>query len=267
MASFRLLPHGVYSLIPTVLTSMAWLASIFQDNCGFARLSGDIVADMTSSTEVPWLEVGFTAFREPRHNMQTNQWEVVYTGTCLPYPDVVEIDLIWKTSKAFAFLALVLGGGGTFFLWFSTCCVFSRGTWRWAGYEVLFASFFQALAYIWFRTAMCTSNQCDMSNGSNADIVATLLWFMAAVVIFARYPKPAEPIENDGVMMDPDSVALPSMTVQSSESLAQGTVTTADFQSEASMEEVELESRDVQVSGQDSRQERRSKSMEEAEIV
>jgi hypothetical protein len=49
-------------------------------------------------------------------------------GACVEYP--FEIDPAWTASKAFAFMALGIGGGGTLFAWCSTCFVFSRGTWR-----------------------------------------------------------------------------------------------------------------------------------------
>jgi hypothetical protein len=62
----------------------------------------------------------------------------------------------------FAFLALVLGGGGALFVWCSTCFVFSKGTWRWTGYELLLASLCQAMTFVWFGTQICTWNTCGL---------------------------------------------------------------------------------------------------------
>ena len=141
---------------------------------------------------MPFVEVGFNGYRKPEYFSDTDEWRVQYTGQCNEY--TVEVpDTVWILSKAFAFLALVFGGGGALFLWFSTCFVFGPGTWKWAGYEVLFASFFQALSFLWFLTDMCTyqGSTCTLFYGSKSDIVAASFWFGSAFIIFMRYPKPA----------------------------------------------------------------------------
>ena len=197
MPSLRLLPHGGYTLIPAVLSTVAWLASLSQDGCDFARLTGFIVAEATQSTSVEFLEVGYTAYREP--TLEGDEWKVQYTGTCLAYdPDIFTQDAFWVAAKAFAFVALVLGGGGALFLWFSSCFVFSRGTWKWAGYEVLLASIFQSLAFLWFATKICNTgdSQCTPSYGSKTAIAAAALWFVSALVIFCRYPA-VKPIDRE----------------------------------------------------------------------
>lgn len=204
-----LLPHGGYALIPTVLTTMAWVASIFQDGCDYAIIEGPIVQTITDDDDsVPWVEVGFAAFREPEYHADTDRWEVTYTGACTDYDlDRVDLDPAWKAAKAFAFLALVLGGGGALFLWFSACCVFSKATWRWAGYEVLLAAIFQALAFMWFGNSLCKyRNTCTLSWGSKADIVASIFWLLAAMAIFCKYPAPKLPpnIRQPGEMTNPE---------------------------------------------------------------
>jgi len=191
MPSLRLLPHGGYTLIPAVLSTVAWLSSLSQDGCDYARLTGFIVAEATQSTAVEFLEVGLTAYREPV--LEGDEWHIQYTGTCLAYDETIfKQDVYWTAAKAFAFIALVLGGGGALFLWFSSCFVFSRGTWKWAGYEVLLASIFQLLSFLWFATAICNTgdSQCTPSYGSKADIAAAGLWLTSALTIFCRYPVP-----------------------------------------------------------------------------
>jgi hypothetical protein len=182
---------------------MAWLASLFQDGCDFSKLTGPTVQDLAVNPSVPWLEVGFSAFREPYLNTQSGNWEVVYTGPCFAYPDdgTVSQDTFWNVSRAFDFLALVLGGAGCFFLWFTSCCVFSRGTWRWTGYELLLASIFQSLSFLWFKTSLCHApgNSCGLFWGSKADIVSAVLWMVAAFSIFCRYPVPRDQRGGDGV--------------------------------------------------------------------
>jgi hypothetical protein len=194
-----LLPHGIYSLITAALTTMGWIAALFDNSCNYAVLSGDIVDDI-SIDEVPFLLVGFHAYKNPQLNLDTNSWYASKTGQCISYPTSVEIDAVWKISNLFSFIGLVLGGGATFYLWISTCCRFSRGSWRWAGYEVVAACFFQSLSFIWFATDICRKNHCGLSYGSKADIIANSFWFAAALLILSYYPKPKELIGRDGIL-------------------------------------------------------------------
>jgi hypothetical protein len=198
--SCLLLPHGAYSLLAAVLTTMGWVAALFEDSCNYALVSGNVVKDI-DERDPPYLEVGLQAYRAPTVNADTGEWEFVHTGSCLAYPDTVPMDASWKFAKGFTFLALVLGGGATFYLWISTCCRFSRGSWRWAGYEVAAACLFQALSFVWFHTEICHGeNNCTLFYGSKGDIMAASCWFVAALLIFGHYPVPKELIDRDGIM-------------------------------------------------------------------
>lgn len=288
MPSTRVLPHGKYSLMPAVLTTVAWLASLFQDKCDFGRVTGDIVATLSGADDTPFLEFGFAAYREPIFDGNTGKWHVVYTGKCLEYPegdDIVDQDVSWNAAKICAFFASVLGGGGTFFLWFSTCCIFGRATWRLAGYEVLLAAIFQSLAFLWFTTDMCQDpgNDCSLFWGSNADIVATCFFSLAALLIFCYYPVPKElDEEGDGLILETRDMSRPEVRMQYQEeqpmgslSLTEPTVvgTTASpaSRNERHMreEEEEEEEETTMSSGENSRQEGDSdnKEMSEIEII
>lgn len=179
---------------------MAWIASLAQDGCDYSRLTGPSVGSLTG-TDVPYLEVGFNAYRKPEYSSESNTWTVEYSGKCIDYEEEFT-DMYWNISKAFAYLSLVFGGGGALFLWCSSCFVFGPGTWRWAGYEVLAASVFQSLSFLWFQTSMCKEegNQCALFFGSKSDIVATTFWFISALTIFARYPKPAPNIISRNIL-------------------------------------------------------------------
>ena len=189
----QLLPHGWYSLIPPVLATMAWMSSLFQEGCDYAKITGSLVQALADS-DAPYLEAGFSAYREPIYNTDAQEWEIQYTGACLEYPvEPVNIDedTYWQISKFLDFAASVLGGAGAFFLWFATACVFSPGTWRWTGYEVFCAALFQALSFLWFRNSLCSQRDdtvCELSWGAKMDAVAASLWFAAAVLIFIHYP-------------------------------------------------------------------------------
>jgi hypothetical protein len=300
-----MLPHGYYSLVPAVLTTMAWMASLFQDKCDFSRVTGEIVAALADADDTPFLEVGFSAYREPIFDGNTGKWHVVYTGKCLEFPDgddILDQDMSWNAAKICGFFASVLGGGGTFFLWFSTCCIFGRATWRLAGYEVLLAAIFQSFAFLWFNTDMCqdSDNSCSLFWGSRADILATSFWTLAALLIFCYYPVPKElDDENEGLVLDSREVtrpevrrndqligspshlvepavlrrtatAAPSPTRSGSRSgFAAAPTGENNFEFDESQMQEEEEESTTMSSGENSREERRSgnKDMADAEII
>ena len=46
----QLLPHGLYAFLPASIALMAWLATLSQDDCDFAKVTGDVVAELTGSS-------------------------------------------------------------------------------------------------------------------------------------------------------------------------------------------------------------------------
>jgi hypothetical protein len=290
MVSTQMLPHGKYSLLPAVLTTVAWMASLFQDKCDFSRVTGEIVATLAGADDTPFLEVGFAAYREPIFDGNTGKWHVVYTGRCLEYPDgddVLYQDMSWNAAKICAFLASVLGGAGSFFLWFSTCCIFGRATWRLAGYEVLLAAIFQSIAFLWFRTEICqdSDNTCSLFWGSQADILATSFWTLAAMLIFCYYPVPKElDDENEGLVLDSRDMTRPEVhqndqwtaTASPTRSARSGFAPASTSESSMEFDDSHMQEEEenpTMSSGQDSRQEDRqegrsdSKDMTNIEII
>lgn len=176
------------------------MASLSQDGCDYSTVTGPAVEQITGSKNIPFVEIGFVAYREPNYNDEKDSWSVVYSGPCTRYDPELE-DTWWSAAKAFAFGALVLGGASALFLWFTSCFVFSPGTWRWAGYQVLLAFICQCLAFLWYGTGMCREdgNSCSLFYGSRADICAAVFWFVSAIMIFCRYPKP-EPKPEQPIM-------------------------------------------------------------------
>jgi len=215
-----LLPHGVYSLVITVFVTLGWLCALFEDGCNYAKLSGDLDTFLVSS-DTPYIEVGLQAYRMPKINLADDAWDPVFVGMCVAYPTEVQTDTPWKLARAFSFIAMVLGGGATFYLWISTCCRFSRGSWRWAGYEVAAACVFQLLSFIWFYTDLCQTNTCELFYGSQADIASSILWLLAAVLIFAHYPVPKEMTESDGILNDSNGSQRSGSSTSSSRSRRQ----------------------------------------------
>lgn len=197
-----------------MLATLGWVCSMFQEGCNFAIVRGPIVAQLDptfTSQTVPFLHFGLSAFREPKLEEDGN-YTMTLAGNCTEYPEEQLVDTVWTTSRSFAFLALVLGGGGTLFVWCSICFVFSRATWRWTGYGLLLASLLQATVYVWFTTQLCSWNTCTLSYGSESDFAAVAFWLVSGILIVARYPTPKRELiardeeefeqnQKDGIMM------------------------------------------------------------------
>ena len=117
------------------------------------------------------------------------EWVLDFTIPCERYnTDVVNIDPIWYFAYSTSFVSLIMGGSGAMFIWFSSCFVYKRNIWRWAGYELLAATVLLALTYTWFASELCQSNNCEMFYGARADILACSLWAIATLLIFCKYP-------------------------------------------------------------------------------
>lgn len=188
---------------------------MFQDNCSYASTTNvDLIADLTQGNEdsVPRLTLGFMAFTIPSD--ETTREVFDWHNVCLPYPTEgdpwSQPDGIWQFARVCSFLSLVLGGGATFYLWTSTCCRFQKSSWRWAGAEVALASLFEALSFVWFANGTICKNGtevCELHYGAKADIMAAIFWALAAIAIFAYFPKPQgedEQDQRDGVMVGDD---------------------------------------------------------------
>ena len=191
-----LLPHGSYSLLVAILCTLGWLTSLFQDGCDYAYVTGPVVdVLMVNATQKPpWLEFGIGAYRAPV--FVNDEWSTSFGGSCTLYPPEF-MDPTWTTSRVFSFLAQVLGGGGTLFIWCSTCFIFGRGTWRWTGYEIILASSCQGLCFVWFMTEVCQWNKCSLFWGSKSDIAASVLWLVGGILVICRYPQPQEWQDDD----------------------------------------------------------------------
>jgi hypothetical protein len=78
----------------------------------------------------------------------------------------------------------------SFFLWFLSRHVFSKGTRKWAGYEVPFASIFHlslsvirggnSYSFMWFNERRKGDNHCNLFPGSEAYIASTTVCGLSA---------------------------------------------------------------------------------------
>ncbi|KAL3770532.1 hypothetical protein ACHAWO_002249 [Cyclotella atomus] len=185
-------PLGYYVAIPILLSTFGWFTRLTQDGCDYARLTGPTMIELTNDPSLPFIEVGFHQYREPTKG-DNGEWYIDYKTACEDYnTDVVDMDGVWTFAKIAGYLSLVLGGAGALFLWFSSCFLYSKTTWRWAGYELLFATVMLLLTYSWFGTSLCRGDgdRCTLSYGSKADLLSLILWVLSTISIFVRFPGP-----------------------------------------------------------------------------
>lgn len=216
----RFLPHGVYAVIPSLLSMLAWFACLSKDGCDYARVAGPIVADITNNPSTPFIHAGFNHYREPNLNTVTGEWKMDFNLPCREYnTDIVAVDGVWVFAKITSFLSLVFGGSGALFIWFSSCFVFRKNTWHWAGYELLIATSLLTLTYSWFATSLCHGNDgkdnCTMQYGARADILACVLWATSVLLIFCKYPaekKTAQ--ESNSIQNPPPELEMSNQSVE-----------------------------------------------------
>lgn len=187
---------------------------------------------LTGSSIVPFIDSGMSAYRIPGYYPAEKSWRVVYSDECQPYQyfDIVA-DTSWLAAKYLRFLASVLGGATTLFLWTSTCLILQPIYWRAAGIGTLLACMCQMSSFIWFYTKIChttaTSYQdfeagievklnpriqypssCTLFFGSKCAIASCILWGVASAIILLRYPPPIPKLivhEEDIAMIVPPS--------------------------------------------------------------
>eukprot|EP00546_Thalassionema_frauenfeldii_P002923 CAMPEP_0178933564 /NCGR_PEP_ID=MMETSP0786-20121207/23344_1 /TAXON_ID=186022 /ORGANISM="Thalassionema frauenfeldii, Strain CCMP 1798" /LENGTH=259 /DNA_ID=CAMNT_0020611183 /DNA_START=118 /DNA_END=897 /DNA_ORIENTATION=- len=188
----RILPHGFYPLIPTILSSMALWTSTVQDGCDYGRLEGEeSISRITGSDVFPFLEVGLYNYRAPVFYATENEWKLAFTYDCQDYPNEI-IDTWWTIGKYLTIASAVLAGTLSFFLWFTTCTTFSVRTWRFCGIQAFLAAIFRAGSFFFFTTSICIKGnaECLFSFGSKVDILGIILWILAGFTIMGHYPDP-----------------------------------------------------------------------------
>ena len=177
-----------------------------------------MVTEMTTNPDMPFLQVGINRYREA--SLIDETWDIDYNQLCKDYNEgIVNIDGVWTFSKIMSFLGLIFGGAAVLLIWFSTCFIFSRKTWKIIGGELLTATVFKLLSFSWLATSMCSGNngqdKCSISYGAKADILACVLWFISGILVLLRYPKPKPanpPSSTIATPSEPPTVEMPDIT-------------------------------------------------------
>lgn len=175
---------------------MAWIASLSQDGCDYAKLIGNGALELTNRN-IPWIEVGFNSYRIPKY-YGDNQWQVYYVDECITLPSQVDniewtSDPYWQFGSVMSVISTIVGGGGCLFLWIvAVGLVVTKSTWRWVGFKCMIASFCSTLSFLWFLNQRCSheGSECHLLYGSKANIASLFLYAASSLSIIAKYPEP-----------------------------------------------------------------------------
>eukprot|EP00555_Chaetoceros_dichaeta_P000794 CAMPEP_0198277414 /NCGR_PEP_ID=MMETSP1447-20131203/65836_1 /TAXON_ID=420782 /ORGANISM="Chaetoceros dichaeta, Strain CCMP1751" /LENGTH=252 /DNA_ID=CAMNT_0043972433 /DNA_START=58 /DNA_END=816 /DNA_ORIENTATION=+ len=186
-----LLPHGGYPLLPATLSSMAWITSLSQDGCDYAKLSGNAAFRLTNTESIPWVAVGFNSYRIPEY--YADKWQFQYSDDCISIDNEWNSDSFWQFASVMSTISTIVGGGGCLFLWtVAVGLVVSKRTWRWGGIQFMIATVCNILSFLWFANRRCTEegSECSLLYGSKANTASLTFYAAASFSILSKYPDP-----------------------------------------------------------------------------
>ena len=208
-----MMPHGAPILLPMILVTTGWIASLTHDGCDYAKLTGPAVELLTGSSSIPFIHIGMSAYRVPQFYPATNKWRVAYSSECQSYGHKEIIaDRAWVSSEYLNFASIVIGGTAMMFLWSGTCLTLRKNYWRCVGVGALLACFLQMCSFVFFSTRLCytttktfldfeagreielyetDASSCSLFFASKCSITAVCLWLAGGfVILLGEYPRP-----------------------------------------------------------------------------
>ncbi|GKY97396.1 hypothetical protein MPSEU_000698100 [Mayamaea pseudoterrestris] len=196
------------SLIPAILATFAFLTSfLFSFWCqSVAFVPDDAAANLQTIRIGPWSAAILTNATAGGTQYYVQQ------SYCASFPrGALDADAKLKTVRAFGIIVLIVGGLLVWFLYLAPCLYFvNEKTWKLVAIIfIVILTLFQGLTFLIFRSSFCTNNsilnaygltdsyaaECVWDQGSTANVIATLLWFLTGVVMLRNgAPKrPARP--------------------------------------------------------------------------
>lgn len=205
----------------------------------------------------------------------------VVLETCNTYPEGTYVDARWKSARAFAAMALIIGGVVAFWGLLAQCIYPNKGMFQLGGMLLMLCclvsfylstrlllrlldaanSFesnddtvhqFQGLTFLFLESQACQNSNlipflesstsltfnddCVMAAGGQCSIVATVLWFLAAVAAFKVDPPKRKPITTQTQDVTYTKTSNPDGTEVVTENVVKGTPVEAGAQAAVEVE-------------------------------
>lgn len=115
----------VWSFIPRIFATISFALSLtVLLDCRFVYLDLGHYENGTASVTTETLRFGLYWYENIVTSGTDNNITITTDGTCVRYPDWLEISASFKAARAFAILTVILGGWMACIMWFKYCCRF-----------------------------------------------------------------------------------------------------------------------------------------------
>ncbi|KAL7535218.1 hypothetical protein ACHAXR_007620 [Thalassiosira sp. AJA248-18] len=185
--------------IPLLLIAVAVIACIMagmsSQTCQYFTRSATI-SDNGTSRQGDSVSVGLWAYnlKQCTDEIGCDTDDLEDSKYCQQYGKLIDetIDIYWKSARAFGSISALLGLISMGLISTATCAKLRKRTWIVSVTLFLIATLCQGLQFLFFKSDLCNewihpvteelvSSECSISTGAIFGIVATILWFTAAV--------------------------------------------------------------------------------------
>mmetsp|Transcript_14060 Transcript_14060/g.18336 ORF Transcript_14060/g.18336 Transcript_14060/m.18336 type:complete len:285 (-) Transcript_14060:196-1050(-) len=237
----RILLHTIALWVPAMLASGAFISSmLFSFWCESIKFEpverNSTLAVLDVLHFGPWYQLETYV----DYDEVGDYTRVMTIKECVDWKFDPEIDSKWKAVRAFTVMTAIIGGFATLALWFIPCVRGRINDSLWKGTSLLFCvvlTLFQGLTFLIFRSNACDTNsmlqgvkavagtflyedECQWDSGSSANVVSTVMWFCAGLVMIITGPPMAS---------DVGPITVEAVTYQQ-EKAEDGTVKVAETQ-------------------------------------
>lgn len=145
-----------------------------------------------TSIELPWedqqvtgVALGLYSYGLEYYNEEVGDFVL----QCARHPAHFEADIYLSLARGFSALALVIGFPVLILLSFGNCMKLSDRSFQRISYCLFVVAVFESLIFLYLKSDACNkpifpkfdSSSCRLETGSKMAIVATVMWFMAAI--------------------------------------------------------------------------------------
>eukprot|EP00804_Cyclotella_cryptica_P024263 CCRYP_012543-RA/>CCRYP_012543-RA protein AED:0.32 eAED:0.32 QI:243/1/1/1/1/1/3/1091/255 len=228
-ASFLFMAPGLLGALAFILSGFGGVYCKFLSHIS----TGGLEQPITINSGI-WYYQGYAI-------VNTTVQGTVVLETCNNYPDNVYIDPKWKSARAFATMALIIGGCVTFWGLLAGCLYPNKAAYKLGGILMMLCCLFQGLTFLFLDSEACHNNSltaaleqeislinltfedsCVLAAGGKCAIAATILWFLAALSAFKVDPPKRSPVTTQTHDVTYTKTTNPDGTTVISENVVKG---------------------------------------------